>query len=114
MMSRSVSRISRVGVDAPGQEIVERVGKLAPVGVGEGVIDPNDVERAGVALVDEPAEVLRVTDEPEAGDREGDRRVRLGAASRVKKRRSSGRGLGQRSPVTKAPGFAPRVRPAFS
>jgi hypothetical protein len=37
-----------------------------------GVIDPEDVERAGLALIDEPAEISEVMDEPEARDRQGD------------------------------------------
>ena len=36
------------------------------IGMVIGVIDPQDVESAGIALIDEPTEVVEVMDEPEA------------------------------------------------
>ena len=62
----------RLRIDALGQKEVRGVRELAPVGVMVGVIDPQDVERAGIALIDEPAEIGEVMDEPEAGNRQGD------------------------------------------
>ena len=41
-----------------------------------GVVDPQDVERAARLLVDEPAIVGEVMDQPQAGDRQRDRRMR--------------------------------------
>ena len=40
------------------------------IGMMEGVIDPQDVERAGLSLIDEPAEVVEMMDQPEARNRE--------------------------------------------
>ena len=64
--SRSVSRISSCGVDALREQEVRVVRQLATIGVVIGVIGPQDVERAGIALIDEPAEIVEVMDEPEA------------------------------------------------
>jgi hypothetical protein len=55
-----------------GQKEVRGVGELAPVGVMVGVIDPQDIESAGITLINEPAEIGEVMGEPEAGDRQGD------------------------------------------
>ena len=50
------------------------------------MIDPQDVERAGIALSDEPAEIGEVMGEPEAGNREGDGRVGARSLERGEKR----------------------------
>ena len=36
------------------------------IGMVIGVIGPKDVERAGIALTDEPAEIVEMMDKPEA------------------------------------------------
>ena len=41
-----------LGVDALRQKEVRRIGELPPIRVGIGMVHPDDVERAGVALVE--------------------------------------------------------------
>src|ERR1700722_34225 len=53
-------------IDALRQQEVRVVRELAMIRVVIGVIGPQDVERAGIALVDEPAEIVEVMDQPEA------------------------------------------------
>ena len=53
-------------IDALRQQEVRIVRQLAAIGVVIGVIGPQDVERAGIALTDEPAEIVEVMDKPEA------------------------------------------------
>ena len=53
-------------IDALRQQEVCVVRQLAVVGMVIGVIGPQDSERAGIALIDEPAEVVEVMDKPEA------------------------------------------------
>lgn len=40
-----------------------------------GVIDPQDIESARIALIDQPAEISEMINEPEARNRQGDGRV---------------------------------------
>ena len=53
-------------IDALREQEVRIVRQLAAIGVVIGVIGPQDVERAGIALIDEPAEVVEMMDEPKA------------------------------------------------
>ena len=76
----------RVGVDALGQQEIALVGFVAPIGMVIGVIDPEDVERAFRLPVEEPAIILEMMDEPEAGDRQRHRRVRALAREFVEER----------------------------
>ena len=55
-----------VGVDALREQEVRIVRQLAAIRVMIGVIRPEDVQRAGIALIDEPAEIVEVMDKPEA------------------------------------------------
>ena len=57
-------RLNLVGVDALREQEVRIVWPLAAVGVMIGVIRPEYVQRAGIALTDEPAEIVEVMDEP--------------------------------------------------
>ena len=53
-------------IDACRQQEVCVVRQPAVIGMVIGVIDPKDVERAGIALLDEPAEVVEMMNEPKA------------------------------------------------
>ena len=52
-------------IDALREQEVLIVRQLATIGVVIGVIGPEYVERAGIALTDEPAEIVEVMDKPE-------------------------------------------------
>ena len=67
-----MSRISSSGSTPFVNRKFAAIRQSGPVRVVVGVIDPQDVERAGVALVEEPAEIVEVMDEPEARNAQGE------------------------------------------